>query len=134
MLKPKTVDAYLKAVPKDARVMLEQMRAIVLKTVPQAEEKISYGMPMYKYMGALVGFAAWKNHVALYSWNNTFVEAHKTELKKYTISKGTIQFPIGEKLPATLIKKFIILRRQENEAKAEKKTKAKPKKKLSTKK
>lgn len=123
----KTVDAYLKTVPKDARIMLEQMRAIILKIVPQAEEKISYGMPMYKHMGALVGFAAWKNHVALYAWNNTFVEAHKAELKKYTLSKGTIQFPIGEKLPVTLIKKFVTLRKQENESKAAVRAKKKTK-------
>ncbi len=54
----KTVDAYLKAAPDNLRPRLVQLRKIVKTMVPDAEEGISYGMPYYKYKGALVGFAA----------------------------------------------------------------------------
>lgn len=34
-------------------------------TIPKAEEGISWGVPFYKYHGALAEFAAFKNHLAL---------------------------------------------------------------------
>jgi uncharacterized protein YdhG (YjbR/CyaY superfamily) len=38
------------------------------------------------------------------------IEAFKNELKSYSISKGTIQFPTDKPLPAALVKKMVKLR------------------------
>ncbi len=59
-------------------------------------------MPVYKYRGPLVGFAAWKNHIGFYPMSGTLVEAHKDELKGYETARGTIRFPIGKPLPVAL--------------------------------
>ena len=45
MAKPKDVDAYIAAAPTEARPILEELRRIVLTTIPKVEEKISWGVP-----------------------------------------------------------------------------------------
>lgn len=56
---PKNVDEYLVAVTEPARGTLVKVRAAIRSAVPpEATEAISYGMPTFRYKGALVGFAA----------------------------------------------------------------------------
>ena len=102
------VDSYIAAAPEQARAMLEQLRTIVKAVAPNAEERISYGMPYYKDHGRpLVGFAAFKNHCGLYGSTAALLPAYREELRPYHTSPGTIRFPIGEPLPVTLIKKLV---------------------------
>ena len=112
------VDAYLAAVPEPARSTLEKMRALIRSTVPaEATEAIGYGMPTFRYKGALVAYAAFKNHCSLFPMNASIVEAFKEELKEYKTSKGTIQFTVDKPLPAALVKKLVKARVAENEQK-----------------
>jgi uncharacterized protein YdhG (YjbR/CyaY superfamily) len=112
------VDAYLAAVPEPARSTLEKMRALIRSTVPaEATEAIGYGMPTFRYKGALVAYAAFKNHCSLFPMNASLVEAFKEELKEYKTSKGTIQFTVDKPLPAALVKKLVKARVAENEQK-----------------
>jgi uncharacterized protein YdhG (YjbR/CyaY superfamily) len=112
------VDAYLAAVPEPARSTLEKMRALIRSTVPaEATEAIGYGMPTFRYKGALVAYAAFKNHCSLFPMNASLVEAFKDELKEYKTLKGTIQFTVDKPLPAALVKKLVKARVAENEQK-----------------
>ena len=61
---PANTDAYLAAVPKDARDALEKLRKIIRAAAPKATETISYQIPTYKYHGMLVSFAASKTTAA----------------------------------------------------------------------
>ena len=55
----KTVDEYLAAVPEPALSTLQKIRSTIRSVVPaEATEAISYGMPAFRYKGALVGYAA----------------------------------------------------------------------------
>lgn len=104
---PKTVAAYLARVPEPARSTLNRVRVAIRSVVPrQAVEIISYGIPAFKHNGTLVWFAAFANHCSLFP-TKAVIEAFKKELKGYTLSKGTIQFPIDKPLPATLVKKLV---------------------------
>jgi uncharacterized protein YdhG (YjbR/CyaY superfamily) len=116
------VDEYLAGVPKEARATLEKLRKTIKAAAPMASEVISYQMPMYKHHGMVVGFAAFKNHCSLFP-GSAVMDAHKEELKRYDTSKGTIRFPASKPLPATLVKKLIKARIQENEARVKQKTK-----------
>ncbi len=114
---PKTVDEYLAGVPEPARTTLSKMRAVIRSAVPaEATEVISYRIPMFKYKGMLMGFAAFSNHCSLFP-GLAPVEALKKELKGFETSKGTIRFPVDKPPPAALVKKLVKARIAENERK-----------------
>jgi uncharacterized protein YdhG (YjbR/CyaY superfamily) len=101
----KNVDAYLKAVPVSVRPKLVQLRKIVLGVAPDAEESISYGMPYYKWNGALCGFALFMQHIGFFP--GAIVNDFADELTKYETSKGTVRLPLDKPLPVTLIRKML---------------------------
>jgi uncharacterized protein YdhG (YjbR/CyaY superfamily) len=113
----KTVDEYLAMVPEPARSTLVKVRATIRAVAPSgATESISYGMPMFKYKGMLVGFAAFSKHCSLFP-GAAPIAAFKDELKGFPTSKGTIQFPLDKPLPGALVKKLVKARIAENEGK-----------------
>lgn len=106
------VEDYIASFPEPVQVMLHKMRAIITKTVPEAEESISYGMPAYKLnKKPLVYFAGNKNHIGFYATPNGH-EAFKQELSQYKGGKGSVQFPLNQNLPEALIKRIVIFRKQ----------------------
>ncbi|MEX5718039.1 iron chaperone [Geodermatophilus maliterrae] len=64
---PATVDEYLAALPEEARAVLQQVRAAVLRGLPGATETIRHGMPA-AVPGSRYGLhhAAWERHAALH--------------------------------------------------------------------
>ena len=105
---PKTVDEYLAAVPEPQRSTLKKVRAVIQSVLPEdATEVISYRMPVVKYKGMLVGYAAFTQHCSLFGMSGTLLGPFSEELKKYSTSKGTIRFAVDKPLPATLIKKLV---------------------------
>ena len=119
---PITVDSYIAAFPASTQKLLQQMRAVIKKAAPEAEECISYQMPAYKQLGMLVFFAGYKNHIGFYP-TGTGIEAFKNDLSKYQFSKGAVQFPLDKPLPVTLITKMVKFKLKENKLKAELKNK-----------
>jgi uncharacterized protein YdhG (YjbR/CyaY superfamily) len=112
---PASVDEYLAGVPEPARGTLGKIRSIIRSVAPlEAVEVISYRIPMWKYKGLLVGFAAFSDHCSLFP-GDSVIEAFQSELKDYKTSKGTIRFPVDKPLPAPLVKKLVKARIAENE-------------------
>lgn len=109
------VEEYLASVA-DARQrsILERVRTTIKRTVPDAEETISYQMPAYRYHGILLYFAAWKNHWGLYPASNSIKETFRDELAHYKQTKGAIQFPWDDPFPDALLIKLIKKRVEEN--------------------
>ena len=104
---PKTVDAYLARVPEPARSTLKKVRATIRSVVPaETTEGIGYGIPVFKYKGSLVWYAAFSKHCSLFP-GSSVIEALKKDLKDYPTSKGTIQFPVDKPLPSALLKKIV---------------------------
>jgi uncharacterized protein YdhG (YjbR/CyaY superfamily) len=114
---PKNIDEYLAGVPEPARSTLNKIRAAIRSAVPQeATETISYRIPAFKYKGVLVWFAAFSDHCSLFP-TASVVAAFKNELKGFSTSKGTIQFPTDKPLPTALVKKLVKARVAQNESK-----------------
>lgn len=114
----KAVDDYLERVAEPARTTLNKIRATIRSVVPaEAQEAISYGMPAFKYKGALVGYAAFSGHCSLSVMSGTALNEFATELKNYETSKGAIRFPVDKPLPAALVKKIVKARIAQNESK-----------------
>src|SRR4051812_5579975 len=101
-----TIDEYIALQPSQLRATLEQLRQIIKKAAPDAEEVISYQMPGFKFQGMLVWFAATKNHYGFYPFSKT-LEVFKNKLKPYDLSKGTIRFPLDKPLPVKLITEIV---------------------------
>jgi uncharacterized protein YdhG (YjbR/CyaY superfamily) len=115
-----TIDEYIKTFPDNVQAILQKVRQAIKETAPDAEETISYQMPTFKMNGNLVHFAGYKNHIGLYP-TPSGTEAFKKELSAYKSGKGSIQFPLDEPIPFSLIKKIVKFRVKENLEKAKKK-------------
>lgn len=109
----KSVDDYISRFPEDIRKILEELRSVIRKSAPKAEEKISYQIPAFVFHGNLVYFAAYKKHIGFYP-TSSGIKAFQNELIGYKTSKGTIQFPIDRPLPLKLIAKIVTYRVKEN--------------------
>lgn len=114
MKKFETVDEYLAALPEDVSGALSGLRKIIKQAAPQAEEVISYSMPAFRYQGMLVWYAAFKEHIGFYP-KASGILAFKRELARYKTSKGAIQLPLQEAIPADLVRKIVKFRVKENE-------------------
>lgn len=120
----KNIDAYLAAAPKEARATLQKLRQVIKAAAPEAVEVISYQIPVYKYHGMLVGFAAFANHCSFFVMSVKLMATLKDDLKGYSTATATIRFTADKPLPATLVKKIVKARIKENEARTQRKAKA----------
>ncbi len=116
--KSKDVDSYIVDSAREARPKLKEIREIIKSTIPTVEEGISWGVPFYKYHGALAGFAAYKNHVSV-----GFVavlqskDRETLEKKGYKTGRKTIKISFDQKVPTTAIKQILKAKAKMNEAK-----------------
>jgi uncharacterized protein YdhG (YjbR/CyaY superfamily) len=113
----RSIDEYIAACPEDVQEILHALRATIRAAAPDAEEKISYGMPAFAQNGNLVYFAAAKNHIGFYP-TSSGIAAFQQELSKYEGSKGAVRFPISQPLPMDLISRIVKFRVAENLSRA----------------
>ena len=119
---PGNIEAYIAGFPEEIRKKLDEIRMIVKKAAPGAEETINYGVPTLILSGNLVHFGGFKNHVGFYPAPSG-IEAFKKELSVYEGAKGSVKFPLDKPLPAALITKIVKFRVKENLEKAKQKSK-----------
>ncbi len=109
-----SIDEYIAEFPPQTRKVLEQLRALISSTAPDATETISYAMPTFDLNGRhLVHFAGYEKHVGFYPIPSG-MEAFEEELKPYKRGKGSVQFPLGQPLPTDLIRRIVEFRVEEN--------------------
>ncbi|NLG88538.1 MAG: hypothetical protein GX494_04875 [Clostridiaceae bacterium] len=97
-----TVDSYIAAQPLEIRPILNQVRDTLRKALPNAEERISWGMPTYRGKRNIIHFAAHKKHIGLYPGDKA-IEYFSDRLSGYKTSKGAVQFPYNKPIPLELI-------------------------------
>lgn len=113
--KATNIDEYIAAFPKETQSRLQEIRAVVKKTYPKAEETISYAIPAFKLNNRfLIYFAGFKKHVGMYPVPTT-KEFEKAFAAYKTSGRGTIQFPLDKPVPAGLVKKIVQFRKAEND-------------------
>ena len=116
-INPLTIDAYIAGCPAEVQALLQKIRETIHQAAPDAQEKISYGMPTFYLHGNLVHFAAHKKHIGFYPAPSG-VEAFAEALAPYETSKGAVQFPLERPIPFDLIREITLFRVGENQAKA----------------
>ncbi len=106
-----TVDEYLDNAPEPHVSTLRRLRAVLRDFLPDAEETISYGVPAFKVAGkAVAGFAYFKNHCSYFPHSGSVLPELSDELADYRWSRGTLQFPIDQPLPESLVRRLVEVR------------------------
>lgn len=109
---PPEFKSYFDQFPKQSQQRLTEVYEICKYLLPEATEKMSYGMPCFSLKQNVVYFAAFKNHIGFYP-TASGVKAFEKDLVGLKYSKGAIQFPLEKPIPKELIRKIILFRLEE---------------------
>jgi uncharacterized protein YdhG (YjbR/CyaY superfamily) len=110
---PASIDAYIEDFPPTVQEILSKIRETIHKTIPEADQTISYGMPAFKYKGKpVVYFGGWQSHIGFYA-TPSGNEAFRKELAPYQGAKGSVKFPLDRPIPYELIEKIAYYRLDE---------------------
>lgn len=102
-----SVEAYLAGIPESSRRTFEALRAAVRQAAPRDVNEVrSYGILALRMQNVLVWYAAFAKHCSLFP-TAAVLDRFRDELTGYTVSKGTVRFPLDESLPVTLVKKLV---------------------------
>lgn len=112
----KSVEEYISLAPAEAQKIMEELRGIILATVPAAVEGISWGVPFYKHHGLLGGFSVFKKHVS-FGFNDQLDTGirKKLEEKGYKTGAKTVQILFDQKVPEEEIRKIVKIKALSNE-------------------
>jgi uncharacterized protein YdhG (YjbR/CyaY superfamily) len=114
---PKNIDEYIAAFSPEVREILERMRLTIRDAAPDSQEAISYQIPTFILRGALVYFAAFKNHIGFYPPVKGDARLEKA-ISRYAGEKGNLRFPLDRPIPYRLIERIVKLRVKQNLANA----------------
>ena len=112
-LNPSTIEEYINAAPVAVQEKLLQLHESIRAAAPGASESLKWRMPAYSYQKILVTFAVFKHHIGFYPMPSA-IEAFAKSLTKYKTAQGSIQFPLDQPLPLSLIKKIVLFRVKES--------------------
>lgn len=102
------IESYIKQKDAVYQSALEHVYHLIQRAIPEADEKISWGMPTFHKKHNIIHFACNKKHVGIYPGADG-VEEFAEELieKGYKYSKGAIQFPY-DRIDDELIKRIAL--------------------------
>lgn len=109
--KIKTVDEYIANLPANDQKRLNELRALIKKTIPKAVEDISYSMPAYRAepgKRAFVFFAGAKDAVCMYALHFDVNPDLLKQAQPYITTKSTMRFPNDNPIPYELIEELLI--------------------------
>ncbi len=101
-IKDSAIDAYIAQQDEWKQAQLNLMKDTLRIALPEAHERISWGMPSYGYKRNIIHFAAHKHHMGLYPGPKA-ITVFADRLVEYKSSKGAVQFSYNEPLPQELI-------------------------------
>ena len=99
------VDHYIAGFPAEVQAILTEVRAAIHRGVPDATEKIRYGMPAIMLGGRYaIHFAGWKKHVGIYPVA-ILEPLLESEVTLYRKAKDSVNFPYSQPVPFDLIER-----------------------------
>lgn len=108
------VDAYLAALPDDARAALKDLRARIRAIAPNAREKISYRVPSFFHDGALVAYGARPAFCSFFVQSPDLVRALGDQLAGVDVQGATIRFTPDRPIPDHIVELVVRGRLEEN--------------------
>lgn len=111
-----SVDEYIADQPKEVAAALEQVRAMILKALPDTEQLLNYNIPAFTLIAGgkreqQIMIAGYAKHIGFYP-HPTTIEAFADELADYKYAKGSVQFPLNKAMPEDLIVRMVLWRKQ----------------------
>lgn len=102
------IDEYLAVLDEPHRTTLAALRATLREVLPQAQEGMSYGAPVFLVDGKRVaGFSASRTHLTYLPHSGSTLAGLTYELEGYRVAKGSFQFPVDQPLPAALVRQLV---------------------------
>jgi len=96
---------YIESFPPEVQNRLRQVRNAIKAGTPRAKEGISYQIPAFRLDGTyFIGFAAWKNHIAVYPIP-AGTPAFQKQAARYRGTKSTLKFRMDKPLPLKFIER-----------------------------
>lgn len=108
------VDTYLEGLEEPKRSTLEALRQTILSLIPDAEQGLSYGVPVFRLHGEnIAGFSAAKAHLSYLPHSGTVIAKIANDLSAYKTTKGAVQFATDQPLPKKVVRLLIDTRKAE---------------------
>lgn len=116
------IEEYISQFDPLTKQQLLEVYEIFKNSLPDAKQKISYGVPtFYNENGYIAYFAGYKDFVSVYPVH--LAPSIKTDIKPYLSGKSTARFDNNKPLPADLIHKAVLALLRANLDRAAKRTK-----------
>jgi uncharacterized protein YdhG (YjbR/CyaY superfamily) len=104
-----TVDAYLADVPADRRAKLSVIRALCREHLPDHEEAMQFGMPVYLRSGqAEFAWASQARYISLYVMKEGVVSANADRLAGLDMGKGCLRLKPSAEIDTELVRDLLI--------------------------
>ncbi|MEY5001933.1 MAG: hypothetical protein RLZZ211_1969 [Bacteroidota bacterium] len=99
------IAAHIARFPSHIQEKLNAMHAFLVQHLPEATQKIGYGIPTFQVQGKnFIHYAGYSKHIGLYPGAKAIAHfAGEFEKRGYKYSKGAVQFPSNQALPQDLI-------------------------------
>jgi uncharacterized protein YdhG (YjbR/CyaY superfamily) len=108
------VDAYIAAVRPAHRAALHELRRLILRAVPGADQVIRRGVPAFRHQGRpLVSIGAATRHVSLYVMQGNVLRDLAEDLAPYDATHTVVRFDPRERIPGRLVHQIVTARASE---------------------
>lgn len=97
-----TIREYIDSQDESIQPRLNALYDTIRTAIPEAEERLSWGMPTFWKDRNILHFAPAKSHIGLYPGAEA-VAFFAPRLTEYKTSKGAIQFSNNRELPLELV-------------------------------
>lgn len=105
MVGPTTVEEYLAGFPDDVRTRLENARAAIRNVIPDADERMSYGIIRFEISGRpAIYLAAWNKHLGIYPVPKAEGDLER-DIAPHRAAKDSLHFPYARPIPYELIER-----------------------------
>src|SRR3954468_21478045 len=103
--RPTTIAEYIAAAPPAGQAHAKQLYRILKAVAPRATETIKWGTPFFVEPRFLFAFSAHKAHCN-FAPTAAALAAFRKELATHRTTKGMLQLPYDQPLPANLIRRI----------------------------
>lgn len=107
-----TVEEYLAAQPEGNRSALDRVRRLVLETLPESTEALSYQIIGFRYRKKYVIYiSGWKDHLSFHGFSVSLGNELIAKYPKFLKLKGrTLHFQPTPEIPESMVRELVLAR------------------------